>query len=293
MMSRIRTAFVPLALGLVLLSVFAAGGCNALEFVPLVTAEKRISEDFKTSADPKIVIDTFNGSIDVSRGEDGAVAVDVIKRASGFDQQAAEAGLNGIKVSMIQKDNSLVITAERLVDGPGNFGASVVIAVPAAAVLELRTSNGSVVCEDVVGKIEAKSSNGKLEVVGGHGPLGLTTSNGAIEVEATDAVVNARTSNGRIEFRGTLAEGRQRLRTSNGRIDLVLPDDSQFRFDGHTSNGRIQCDFDIDTGDARRRKNDLEGIVGDDPDPKCVIEATSSNSSIAVRKASGQDRDDD
>jgi DUF4097 and DUF4098 domain-containing protein YvlB len=270
--------------------ILPASGCNALEFVPLASAEKRLSEDFQTSNAPQIVIDTFNGAIDVSRGDDGKVQVDVTKRASGVNEQAAEAALDVIKVSMIQKGNTLTITAEMVENRPGNFGAAVVIAVPAAAELKLHTSNGNVLCEQVTGKIAAKTSNGKLEIVDGTGELELNTSNGSIDVAAANAMVEARTSNGPIKFRGTLADGKHTFKTSNGRIELALPEDAQFFFDGHTSNSRIRSDFDIE-GSGRRRSHDVEGIVGDNPDPQCRIEATSSNGSIALEKADKEDRD--
>ncbi len=284
-MSRSRKNPGLVAVALVLCSLVPATGCNALHYMPIAKAEKRLSEDFKTSNAPKIVVDTFNGAIDVSRGNDGEVLVDVIKRASGIDQPTAEAALNTVQVTMVQKENTLTIHAERLERGPGSFGASVVIAVPAASQLELRTSNGHVVCEQVDGSIDAHTSNGRLEVFEGRGPMNLKTSNGTIEIDATDATVDAKTSNGRIEFRGTLADAKQQFKTSNGRIKLVVPGDSEFRFDGHTSNSRIQFDFPIDTGDHRRRRNDLEGVVGNDPDPACTIVASSSNGSIQVRNA--------
>ncbi len=289
-MLHIRSHHGVLLVALALVTIAPAAGCD---FVPLATATKTLSEDFKTSNDPKIVVESFNGSIDVSRGPDSEVAVDVTKTASGFDQPAAEAALDSIQVSMIQKDNTLTITARRLDRRPGNFGASVVIAVPEAAVLELKTSNGPVICEEVHGQIKAHSSNGKLEIVDGRGPLRLETSNGAIEIAATDAVVNANTSNGRIQFRGSLADGKHKFDSSNGRIELVLPDDSKFRFDGDTSNSRISCDFDIDTQRGRNRRNELRGIVGGDPDPECEIVADTNNGSIALRKAGKADRDDD
>jgi DUF4097 and DUF4098 domain-containing protein YvlB len=290
-MFKFHSSFAPIAIGLVVASLATAGGCNALDFVPLSTATKTLSEDFKTTSSPKIIIETFNGTIDVSRGSDDEVVVDVTKRASGFDQPAAEAALDSVQVSMIQKENSIEITARRLDSRPGNFGASVVIAVPAAAELDLHTSNSGVICEEVEGKITARSSNGKLEIVDGKGPLKLATSNGSIEIEAADAIVDARTSNGRIEFRGSLADGKHRLKSSNGRIELVLPDESEFRFSGDTSNSRIQCDFPIATSGGRKRRNELHGVVGDDPDPKCSIEADTSNGSIAVRKASEHQAD--
>lgn len=287
-MLRTTSHSIPTALTVLAVLLLPTSGCNALEFVPLVKAEATLSEDFRTSNSPKIVIDTFNGRIDVSRGKPGQVLVDVTKRASGVDQAAAEAALNTVQVSMVQKDNTLTIIAKRLDHRPGTFGASVVIAVPAAAELDIQTSNGRVVCEHVEGAIDAHSSNGKLEIVGARGPLKLKTSNGGIEIEASDAVVDARTSNGRIEFHGQLASAKQQFKTSNGRIDLVLPAGADFRFDGHTSNGRIHSDFNIDTGESRRRRNDVEGIVGSNPNPECTIAAVTSNGSITLSRAAAK-----
>src|SRR5258708_39772947 len=90
---------------IVVLALFALGlptGCNALDFVPLATATKTISEVFKTGNSPKLIIDTFNGSIDVSQGDVDEVVVEVTKRASGFDQPPADANLENIEVTMVQ-----------------------------------------------------------------------------------------------------------------------------------------------------------------------------------------------
>jgi DUF4097 and DUF4098 domain-containing protein YvlB len=286
-MSSIRSKCALAATGLAVV-LAAAAGCNAISFLPMVSASKTLSEDFKTSDAPKIVVDTFNGSIDVSRGNDGEVQVDVTKQASGIDEATAQAALDNVQVTMVQKDDAIVITAKRLDRHPGNFGASVVIAVPAKAQLNVETSNGPIVCEGIEGPISAESSNGKLEIVDGHGKIHLDTSNGPIEVEATDAVVNAETSNGRIEFRGSLAEGSSTFETSNSRIELVLPDDSEFKFQADTSNGRITSDFNLDIDGGRQRRTHVKGTVGDNP--KCSIVAETSNGSIALRRP-GQHKD--
>ena len=81
-----------------------AGGCNALDLAPLVTATTTISEEFKTTSSPKLVIETFNGSIDISEGEGDEVVVEVTKRAGGFDREAAEANLDLVEVQIVQKD---------------------------------------------------------------------------------------------------------------------------------------------------------------------------------------------
>jgi len=278
---------------LLLTTVLPSAGCNALEFMPLVSATKTLSEDFKTGPTPKIIIATFNGTIDVSRGTDDKVVVDVTKSASGFDQATAEASLDNVQVTMVQKADSIEITAKQLDKRPGNFGAAIVIAVPRGAVLDLRTSNGAVVCESIDGDIEAHSSNGKLEIVEGRGKLKLATSNGTIKIDAKDAAVNARTSNGRIEFAGSLADGQHKFKTSNGRIEMYLPDDASFRFTGSTSSSRVRCDFPHTSRRSQHGRGHLEVTVGGQTEPKCEIVANSSNGSISLKPASKLETDDD
>ena len=267
------------ACGLVLLLL--AVGCDALNFAPLVSATTTLTEEFKTGPSPKIVIETFNGSIDVSEGESDEVVVEVTKRAGGFDRETAEANLDYIEVSIVQKDDTIHVTARRL-GRQGNFGAAVVVAAPKAARLNLKSSNGRVVCEGLEGGIEATTSNGKIEIVEARGAIDVATSNGGIEIEADDATVEAKSSNGTIKFQGTLADKEHRFKTSNGRIQLYLPAKSQFRLDCSTSNASVQCDFPI-AEKARSSKRKLAGTVGDDP--RFSIVAQTSNGGISIRKA--------
>jgi DUF4097 and DUF4098 domain-containing protein YvlB len=268
-------------MALVAMTVVLSSGC--LLDIPLATAKKTLTEEFKTSDEPTIIVETFNGSIDVSPSNGGEVVVEVTKTASGIDEGTAEANLENVEVSMIQKENQVHISA-RKIDSHIQCGASVVISVPAAAQVKLKSSNGAIVSEGVHGSVEATSSNGKLEIIEGSGPLKLATSNGGVQIEATNAQIDARSSNGRVDFRGTLADGEHRLKTSNGKIRISLPADSRFEFDGSTSNSRIECEFPI-TADGKARRTRLRGTVGDHP--ACKITASTSNGGIELRKLSG------
>jgi DUF4097 and DUF4098 domain-containing protein YvlB len=247
---------------LTVLSLTPGAGCNPLDFAHLATVTSTSTEEFETTSSPKIIVETFNGSVDVSPSDTDRVVVEVTKRAGGFDQQSAEANLDLIEVSMIQKDNTLHVTARRVGAQPIHAGVDVVISAPVASQLKLHSSNGHVVCEGLQGGIDAVTANGKVEIVAGQGQLDLKTSNGPIAVEATNAIVNAHTSNGRIRFRGTLAGGEQELSTSNG---------------------RIQCEFPLDQKGPSRRGR-LQGVVGDDP--ACSINASTSNGTIQLQKRS-------
>ena len=280
-MAGTRTAIATFMLTLTLVALAPSAGCNVLDLAPLVNAKATVAETFETGAAPQIIVETFNGSIDISNGKEDEVIVEVTKHAGGINQQAAEAALDEVEVSLVQKDNTIHVTARNSSPMHGNRGAAVVIAAPKGARLRLASSNGAVVCEGIKGSIEANTSNGKLEIVDATGSLELTTSNGPIEVEATDAVVEAKTSNGRIQFTGTLAAGDQTFRTSNGPIKLALPADSQFKLDASTSNGNATCEFPIETSGKSRRTR-LKGTVGDAPSSSLSV--VTSNGPITIRK---------
>jgi DUF4097 and DUF4098 domain-containing protein YvlB len=253
-------------------------GCD----LPLFTASETVSEVFETSATPRVVIETFNGSIDVSNGEDDEVVVEVTKRAGGFDQPAAERNLDQIEIAAVEDANEIRVSVRRVGHMPGNCGASVVVAAPKTAQIVLKTSNGYVVSEGMQGGIDAVTSNARIEVYEAAGDIEADSSNGSIHIEATDAVVDAQTSNARVEFEGSLADKSHRFRTSNGRIEVTLPPDSRFRFEASTSNGGIDCDFPFDD-DASRSRRKKSGTVGENP--ACLLKLSTSNSSIDIRRA--------
>ena len=109
-----------------LLATATAVGCD----LPMHQASETVTEVFETGAKPKIVIETFNGAIDISNGQSDEVVVEVTKRASGFDQNSAEENLESIEVIMTAEDDVVHVRVKRVGRRIGNSGASVVIAAP-------------------------------------------------------------------------------------------------------------------------------------------------------------------
>jgi DUF4097 and DUF4098 domain-containing protein YvlB len=290
-------------LGLGLAAVLVLPGCWVVNFNPF-TAEQEVSDTFKTKATPLIVVDTFNGVIDVTPGEKGIVEARVTKRAGGSTQEEAEQDLENIEVSMKQEGDKIEIKVGKTDQSMwSNRGASVELQVPEGTVLDVRTTNGKVNVVAITGDVKARSSNGAIHVKGTRGKLDLTTSNGGIQAEggtgrldlktsngpiavkSTKAVVNARTSNGAIQFTGRLNDGDNAFQSSNGKIALALPSDAEFNLDATTSNGRIKSDFAVDE-DEKANKHRLRGTVG--KDPKATIKVHTSNGSIEIREQKGE-----
>jgi DUF4097 and DUF4098 domain-containing protein YvlB len=109
------------------------------------------------------------------------------------------------------------------------------------------------------------TSNGEIQVSGVVGPLDLITSNGPIVV----------TSGG-----GTPIHSR----TSNGSIEILAPRGINANLSARTSNGQINCDFEVVAHHAAAKS--LEGKIGIGGP---VIDLSTSNGSIHLGTGADQE----
>jgi len=283
------------------IAVSMLAACGASININPFTAEETVTQSFTPGAAPRLVVEMFNGSVDVVTGSDPqAVKVDVIKRGGGLSQQAAKDDLSNVEVTMTQDGDTIRVVAKRAdqrVD-IGNSGASAKLRVPNGAILDLRssngpittsgpvsdvkaqTSNGPITARGALGQLDLQTSNGPITVDGGSGSIGVETSNGPIDVTAENAVVVGRTSNGPFRFSGSLASGRSEMRTSNGSIVVTLPAGAQFVVNADTSNSKISSDFAVTAQDSSDDR--LRGTVGNDPGT--TLELHTSNGPIEIRQ---------
>jgi Putative adhesin len=273
-----------LALAVLALPLPALYGCAAFRanMVRATATEERV---FTVSAQPSVVIDTFNGSIIVGLISDNKIEATVTKTGSGASQEAADADLKNVSVNYSQDGDTVRIVARRT--GPrlfGSSGAAVQLKVPARAVLALTTSNGDITSKGTHGPITARNSNGKVEIREANGKLDLETSNGAIVINATEAILAAGTSNGDIHFAGSLEKGTHTLRTSNGSIELGLSAAVPFQFAASTSNGSVTNQFPgLRASRGKPGSNRLAGLVGSGSTADIDLKLETSNGSITLK----------
>lgn len=259
--------------------VLGLAGCGGLANVEV---NQKVAQEYATGTVPRIVVETFNGNVEVQRGMDKHVDVVVTKVGSGWNEAEAKEDLANIQVTMTQDQDVVRVTARQVVQRNGNSRASVHLTVPAASSLDLTTSNGELTSDQIVGAQELKTTNGRIRVAAGSGALKARTSNGQVELEAQHAMVDAHSSNGAIVFRGSLASGDHVFETSNGAIAITLPQDATFAIDASTSNGSVTSDFDLQAHEPKQREI-LQGSTGGNPTTK--IRAGTNNGSIEIRRA--------
>ncbi|CAG0936152.1 hypothetical protein TFLX_05018 [Thermoflexales bacterium] len=265
------------------------------------TTEEVVSASFNAEK-PTIIVETFNGNVEVTVSSGTAVKVDVTKRGSGETAEEAKSDLKNIQVNMNQEGSTVRVTAQRSdqrkdVD---NSGASAKVVVPPGSILQIRTSNGKVTAageadavtiqssngaievRGATGLLDLKTSNGNITVNGGSEKIALETSNGAVEVTTTKEVqITATSSNGALRFSGPLADqSKNVLRTDNALIVVTLPEEASFALDAGTSNGKIISDLTV-KGD-NPRETELKGTVG--ANSQTTLNLQTSNANIELHK---------
>lgn len=294
-------------------------GCD-IDDVSSWGSSDRFKEDFhlnyKVKPGGTLAIDTFNGSIEISSWEKEEVDVNGIKSCS------SEEMLRQLKVEGDQQGNVLRLRAVRPEGKRGGCGAKFIVRLPKRMLLDgivtsnssirvenmlgdarLQSSNGSVKVRGLEGKLEAKTSNASIELSDVQGDFVGRTSNGSINVDHFEGSFDATTSNAHIRAEITkMPEGRIiKADSSNGNIELSLPDykgqavdvetsnssitlrlpnAANFDVRASTSNSNISSDFDVTTS-GTIGKHRLEGKVGKGGGP---VRVNTSNGSIRLQK---------
>ncbi len=290
---------------LLLVAVFVLAACQPTAGVSLgtnrATADEVVSGSFNAEK-PTIIVETFNGNIDVSVSGGTVIKIDVTKRGSGDTPEEAKSDLTNIQVNMNQEGSTVRVTAQRSDKRTdvGNSGASAKLVVPPGSTLQIRTSNGKVTTSGEMAAVTVQSSNGAIDVRGATGALdlktsngnitanggsekiALETSNGAIEATTTKEVqITATSSNGALRFNGPLAaQSKNVLRTDNAPVVVTLPAASNFTLDAGTSNGKITSDFAVKSDNPS--DTDLKGTVGSNP--QATLSLQTSNANIEIHK---------
>jgi len=279
-------------------------------------AMQRFKEPYSTTeklaSGGRVMLETFNGPMEIRGWEREEASVEVVKYAS------RQEVLDRMDVDVVADGNSLRVRVRRP-EGNCNCGASIALRVPRKIIVEeARTSNGAVTLESLEGSGKVTTSNGKVQAWDLNGEWALRTSNGAVELDKVGGAMTVRTSNGRIRLSGLrgsadvetsngpvdaeIAEPKPgaplvfrssngsvsvkmnrwagnplRITTSNASITLALPEGVNAELRASTSNGRVSSDYEVAARDFG--KNRLEGRLGTGGER---IELTSSNGSIRI-----------
>jgi hypothetical protein len=243
------------------LAALSLAGCTVnLDAQRATVKEERT---FTVSGAPDLVIETFDGAVEVRSWDKPQVLVVLEKQAE--SQDAARA----IAVKLEQDGNRVSIVAPKPEGFQGvginmvSRSVSVTVTMPRKGTVTAHSGDGAITLEGLDGRIEVKSGDGGItgrelsgELVGrtGDGAVSLDKIAGNVELNTGDGGVNvtgqlgklsARTGDGAISVHalpGSRMDADWDLTSGDGAVSIALPDGFAADVDAHTGDGGITVD---------------------------------------------------
>jgi hypothetical protein len=275
---------------LVAAAVVALAGCEVnLNSEGIVSRE---TKNFKVAGIPEIDVETFDGSVEIHSWDRNEVEIEVEKRA--MEQSLVDE----MKIVAEQQGNKIVLKVSRpsRYESKGiqigvNFSPSarLRIALPRQSNIVAKSSDGSIVIEDVTGRINLTTGDGSVRAtrLGGEivvrsgdgairmdnveGKLDFETDDGSISGEARPTALRAHTGDGsvRIEVQpDAKMDSDWDVQTSDGSVVLTLPSDFNGQVDAQTRDGSVRSthpaikDEHREGEDRDERRRSLKATLG-------------------------------
>ena len=238
------------------------------------TVTETIDRTFDVRPGATVTLSNINGRITVGSWDQPRVRVIARKEVEGSRDEAKDA-MKELRVEFAQANGGLTIKTHhpRRHDGfssifdfflGNHFNAQVryELTVPRTMNLDVQNTNGSIHLSDVNGHLEVGTTNGKIEVERCAGSIDASTTNGNIQAELV-----------------RVAKGKPlSFHTTNGRIEVEVPNDLAVDVDAGTTNGSISTDLPIATTHFKR--NSLRGTINGGGTP---LKMRTTNGRIAIK----------
>jgi DUF4097 and DUF4098 domain-containing protein YvlB len=260
----------------------------------------RETKTFAVKGLPNVVLDTFDGAIEIHSWDKPEVEVEIEKRAMEqslideikvqTDQQGdvvtikvtgpRRTEFRGVTIGMhISPTARLRVVVPRSSNIQATSGDGSIRAEAVEGKILLTTQDGSVTATRIGGDIQIRSGDGSIRLDNVTGKLDLETEDGSIGLEAQPSVLKARTGDGSIRAMispDSAMTDNWDLATSDGSVMLQLPGLFNAEIDAETSDGTVRSDHPLlsdedrlerrrgEDGDERReRRRVLRAKMGD------------------------------
>jgi hypothetical protein len=240
-------------------------------------------------------VDSFNGPISVSSWQRNEYSIDLLIKARGTTDKAAERNLEDFKYtfdeSTVQGRKKLVLRHNVQPSDTSKYSLHVEVSLPAEATidLDLTSSNGVIELGDITGEsLKLHTSNGEVVLDDVYAEvISVETSNGRIRGRVEAPEMTLTTSNGQIDLSlPCTVTGRYTITTSNGAVDLAVSSNAEvgYDIDLSTSNGSIDIDLpDLSYTTNQRTRKEAHTTDFDSKDVQITINASTSNSDIDIK----------
>ncbi len=239
------------------------------------TLKENVDRTFDLRPGATVSVDNVNGRIAVASWDQPRVHVQAVKIIERTDSKDARQAMAELRVDITPSAEGLsihTVEPKKHTSGLwdvmfGNFGNARVdytITVPRSSNLRVSNTNGKVDLSSVSGVMHVETTNGAVELSRCAGSADIETTNGHIRAELT----------------AVSAQKPVRFETTNGGIELIVPEKLAANVDAETTNGSISSELPVASRTMGR--NTLRGSInGGGPD----LRLRTTNGGIRIRVA--------
>lgn len=222
---------------------------------------------------------TDSGDVRFIAAQVDEVTVKVHKRVKAPSRAEAEALIGQVQVEAL-RDGDVVRIDKGHMPLPKGHGVEVSYAIegPAGIDLELCTVNGRIEARGSQAAVRAQTTNGHLAVDGVRGPAHLRTQNGNISARidalGEEGILSAQNGNIHAQIAG--GDASLTASSSNGQLEVHLPDAYPARIDARTTNGMVDSTLSLHRVELAKRTQ-LVGQLGAEADVAIRLHTLNGN----------------
>jgi DUF4097 and DUF4098 domain-containing protein YvlB len=237
---------------------------------------------FKVTGTPELILDTFDGAIELHSWDRPEIEVEIERRAMEqtlLDEIKVESKHDGNQVTLkvtgpsraqhrgvtigvnISPTARLRVAVPRNANVNATSGDGSIRAEAIEGRIVLHTNDGSVSGNRLGGDIQIRSGDGSIRLENITGKLDLETTDGSIGLDARPTVLRARTGDGSIRANiepDTVMGDNWELTTSDGSVTVTLPGLFSAEIDAETSDGSVRTSHPSLDDESRERRREGE-----------------------------------
>lgn len=210
------------------------------------------AKTYKVGEKPSLHVDTNDAAIEVTRGAGNTIAARVL--SEGYKP-------GDIRVTEHQDGDKVELTVHLPNDVGIHFGmhirrARIELQVPQETALDLHSSDGHINVDGTSGPAHIDTGDGAVEVHNFNGNIRARTGDGHITVDGVVTEVYLHSGDGHIDLTarpGSKMDRSWLIHTSDGRVQVRLPDDFAAELSAHTGDGHITLDFPVTVNGSMER----------------------------------------
>ena len=238
------------------------------------------SKTYQVGDKPALRVETNDAAVEITRGAGHTMSARII--AEGYSINSS-----GVRVTEHQDGDKV----ELQVHIPSRWGVHigmhqgvrVEVQVPAETSLDLHSGDGHLRVDGIASQARLDTGDGHIEVHNFNGALNAHTSDGHMTIDGVLTDVNLRTGDGHIDLTvrpGSKMNGGWIIHTSDGRVEVRLPQDFNAELYAHTGDGRIQFDIPVTVNGTIERSRVRGKVNGGGP----LLEISTGDGGIRILK---------